>query len=116
MTSMLDLTLPSPHVICNDLHIQEGTITGAAGVSVVCRAPITRAGAGNTEFKKLWKVVEERINHYGNYKVPRSVVEPGNVNYYFFLHINSFLREKCVQNRFIITSSITIMFSEFFIK
>ena len=70
----------SPHVIRNDLHISERTISWAV-ISVVCPAPITRTRArtGNTELKKLWKVVEERIQNYGNYKVPRCVVEPGNV-------------------------------------
>ena len=68
----------SPHVIRNDLHISERTISWAV-ISVVCPALITRARAGNTELKKLWKVVEERIQNYGNYKVPRFVVEPGNV-------------------------------------
>ena len=61
---------PLPDVIYSNLHVKEGTISGAV-ISDVCPAPITRVRTGNTEFKKLRKVVEERIQDYRNYKVPR---------------------------------------------
>ena len=58
-----------PDVIYSNLHVKEGT--GWAVISFVCPAPITRVRTGNTEFKKLRKVVEERIEDHRNYKVPR---------------------------------------------
>ena len=65
-----------PHGICRDLHLQESTISDRTSVtSVVCQA--SSHWAANRELEKLWKVVEERIQNYGNYKVPRGVVEPG---------------------------------------
>ena len=78
---IFDIQLP-PHVIGGDLHLQERAI------SVVCPASSLRAG--DSEFKKLRKVVQQRIENYGYYKVPRRVMKPRNVteiNQHFLSYI-----------------------------